>query len=174
MNIYLALSKVDQVSEMSVQCWMKSDEAIAQEMVEKGSLDRLLCIRFQKLCPGLGRHGPVIEDFGDAHVSPLLEPLSCLCLYCSCLHMCFSSTWLLRRDRLKKGGFRTKQQHTFLTNTFHLFNLCGLPKKEFLVLLSSHVQNLDGKMIKDNLDKFFTLMNLENPQGFFRLVDLFV
>ena len=60
MNIYLALSKVDQVSEMSVQCWMKSDEAIAQEMVEKGSLDRLLCIRFQKLCPGLGRHGPVI------------------------------------------------------------------------------------------------------------------
>lgn len=137
-NIYLALSEVDQVSEMSVQCWMKSDEAITQEMVEKGSLDRLLCIHFQKPCSGLGRHGPVTEDFGDAHVSPLLEPLSCLCLYCSCLHVCFSSTWLLRRDRLKKGGFRTKQQHTFLTYTFHLFDLCGLPKKEFLALLSSY------------------------------------
>lgn len=174
MNIYLALSKVDEVSEMSVQCWMKSDEAIAHKMVEKGSLDRLLCIRFQKLCPGLGRPGPVTEDFGDTGVSPLLERLSCLCLYCFCLHMCFSSTWLLRCDRLKKSGFRAKQQHTFLMYTFHLFDLCGLPKKEFLTLLSSYVRNLDGKMIKDHLDGFFTLMNLENSQGFFRLVDLFV
>ena len=140
-------------------------------MVEKGSLSRLLYIRFQKLCPGLGRCVPVTEAFGDAHASPCLNLCLCLCLYCFCLHMCFSSTWLLRRDRLKKGGFRAKQQDTFLMYTFHLFNLCGLPKKKFLALLSSYVQNLDGKMIKDDIVKFFTLMNLENSQGFFRLAD---
>lgn len=84
MNIYLALSKIDQVSEMSVQCWMKSDEAIAHKMVGKGNLDRLLCIHFQKLCPGLGCPGHVTEDFGDTRVSPLLEPQSCLCTAFAC------------------------------------------------------------------------------------------
>lgn len=33
---YLVLSEVGQVSEMSVQYWMKSDEAVACEMVEQG------------------------------------------------------------------------------------------------------------------------------------------
>ena len=33
---YLVLSEVGQASEMSVQYWMKSDEAVACEMVEKG------------------------------------------------------------------------------------------------------------------------------------------
>lgn len=152
---------------MSVQCWMKSDEAIAHKMVEKGSLDRLLCIRFPKLCPaGLGRLALLlrISETGE----PLLERLCLLSLSVLLLpaHVLFLHVASEMRQT-EKSGFRAKQQHTFFDAYLPFVRSVWAPKKGISLPCSQAVQEPGWKDDKGPSRWVFYFNELREFTGIF-------